>query len=79
LQAYFSLATDHVFGNKIIEAMAAKYQKTVSQICLRYVLQKDVNPLPKSTHEQYIIENAQLDFDISVEDMYYLDSLENII
>ena len=32
-------------------------------------------PLPKSTHPEYISQNLDVDFDISGDDMKYLDSV----
>ncbi|GAB4945712.1 hypothetical protein MAHJHV51_53420 [Mycobacterium avium subsp. hominissuis] len=39
-------------------------------------MQKGVLPLPKSTHEAFILQNADVDFEISSEDMQYLDQLK---
>ncbi|MDN6669745.1 MAG: aldo/keto reductase, partial [Tetragenococcus koreensis] len=47
----------------------------IPQIAIRYLLQKDVLPLPKSVHETYILENAQVDFVLQKEDMDELDQL----
>ncbi|MHB1485919.1 MAG: aldo/keto reductase, partial [Saccharofermentanales bacterium] len=43
------------------------------QICIRYILQRNVLPIPKSTHDEFIIENTKVDFEISQEDMDYLN------
>lgn len=42
----------------------------ISQICIRWLLQKQIVPLPKSTHEKYSTENADVfDFKLLAEDM----------
>ncbi len=75
VEAYSPLATGRILENEAIKKMADKYDKTVAQIAIRYTLQRETLPLPKSTHEQFILENADVDFEISTEDMAYLDSL----
>lgn len=77
VQGYSPLATGNILNNQRIEEIANKYNKAVSQVCIRYLLQHDVLPLPKSVHEEYILKNADVDFVISDEDMAYLDSLPN--
>ncbi len=74
VEGYSPIATGALLKSGIVSEMANKYGKTIPQICIRYVLQRDALPLPKSTHEEYIIENANVDFEISKEDMEYLNS-----
>lgn len=76
VEGYSPIATGRLLGNEQIEKMASKYDKSIPQICIRYLLEKDILPLPKSVHEKYIIENAKLDFEIELEDMEYLDSIQ---
>lgn len=51
---------------------------TPAQICLRYCLEKNTLPLPKSTHEERIVENMQLDFTLSEEDVALLDAVKDV-
>lgn len=76
VEAYSPLATGKILGNKQIAAVAQKYGRSVAQACIRYVLQKGALAIPKSVHPEYIAEDADVDFEISAEDMKYLDSLE---
>lgn len=78
IEAYSPLATGELVGNVTLDAIAQKYGKSVAKICLRYCLQKGVLPLPKSTHRERIIDNTDLDFVISDEDIAYLDGLHHI-
>ena len=73
LTGYSPLATGKILANSEIRALAERYGKSVAQICLRYVLQKGIAPLPKSTNAERIRQNADLDFDIKDEDMAQLD------
>jgi len=54
-----------------------KYGKTTGQILIRYCLQKNWVPLPKSDNPERIAQNADVyGFDISKEDMATLDGLD---
>ena len=75
---YSPLATGKILENSHINAIAMRYGKSVAQICIRYVLQKGVAPLPKSTHAERIRENADVDFKISDSDMAELDALNDL-
>lgn len=77
-EAYSPLITGRILQNKEIQKTAEKYQKTTAQICLRYILQKNVLPLPKSTHKNYIQDNIDLDFILSKEDMASLDKVKTL-
>ncbi|MCF7930130.1 MAG: aldo/keto reductase [Acholeplasmataceae bacterium] len=77
VEAYSPLAIGHLLKNNDIQDMAKKYQVTPAQICIRYCIQKGTAPLPKSTHESRIIENAAVDFEIDHQDMVYLDSIND--
>jgi diketogulonate reductase-like aldo/keto reductase len=79
VEGYSPLAKGSILNNNIIAAIAEKYNKTVSQICIRYILQRGVVPLPKSAHPKYILENIDLDFEILDDDMKFLDSLKNTV
>ena len=51
--------------------------RTPTQIAIRWSLQRGFVPLPKSTHEERIAENADVfSFTIPPEDMEALDSLD---
>ena len=78
VEGYSPMSTGAVFDCDIIAEMAKKYGKSISQLCIRYVLQRGVLPLPKSTHEEYIIQNAKVDFVIADTDMAYLNSRKNV-
>ena len=56
-----------------------KYGKSVAQLSIRYLLEKDVLPLPKSVTPERIEANAQLDFDLEADDVEALDRLSNSI
>jgi len=76
IEAYSPLGIGFLLENDTIQVVAKKYDKSAAQICIRYLLQKGVAPLPKSVHKNRMIENAQLDFVIKEEDMKTLDEIE---
>lgn len=76
VEGYSPLATGRILSNRNIAGIAAKYGKSVAQVSIRYVLQKNALPLPKSTHPEYIRHNLDIDFEISAEDMKLLDELK---
>jgi len=61
---------------KVLE-MVDKYGKSVPQLLLRWSLQHGFVTLTKSVHEERIQSNADIfDFEISKDDMLYIDSLK---
>jgi diketogulonate reductase-like aldo/keto reductase len=75
IEAYSPLATGAILDNPDVRSIADKYGKTVAQLCIRYVLQKDILPLPKTTTPSRMSENADVDFEIDATDLAYLDGL----
>jgi len=75
VQGYSPIATGRLLNNAEVGDMADKYGVSIAQLCIKYVLQKDILPLPKSANKDRIISNTQLDFTISDEDMEYLDKI----
>lgn len=73
ITAYSPLATGRIVEDEYIKEIAEKYNATIPQICVRYCIQKGNVVIPKSTKEKRIISNVQVDFEISAEDMEYLD------
>ena len=75
VEAYSPLATGSLVNNDILRKVADKYNVTVPKLCLRYCIQRNVLPLPKSVTENRIYDNIDIDFVISKEDMEYLNNL----
>lgn len=79
VESWGPLMQGKAFSNDLLKEVAAKYNKSIAQICIRWELQKGVLPLPKSVHEDRIRNNADVfDFNISDEDMAYIDTLGKI-
>ena len=76
IQGYTPLSRTNKFNNDTIQELSGKYSKTPAQIMLRWALQHNVIPIPKSSHAERIKENAHVfDFFIEDQDMEKLDSL----
>lgn len=75
VEAYSPIGTGRLLNNEAIQKVADKYGKTTAQVAIRYAYQKGLVVLPKSVHEEYIDQNAEIDFNLSVEDMDYLNRL----
>ncbi|TVP89548.1 aldo/keto reductase [Alkalibacterium sp.] len=78
VEAYSPLATGQILDSSELKEIADKYGATTAQLAIRYCLDKDTLPLPKSTHEERIIQNRQLDFEISKDDLKTLDKMEDV-
>jgi len=76
LVAYSPLARNKKHDHPLLVELAATYSKTPAQIMLRWSLQHEVVIIPRSSHKERIIENADIfDFEISVADMERMDAL----
>ena len=61
----------------MLGALAARHQRSVAQIVLRWLLQRGVVAIPKSVHPERIAENFQVfDFTLSTEDMEAVAGLD---
>lgn len=77
VEAWGPLSQGKLFKLTDLDDLAARYQKTVAQICLRWHLQRGVIPLPKSVHPSRIAENADIfDFELSPQDMEYISRIK---
>lgn len=78
VEAYSPVAHGEALKNPKIVAMAKKYGVSVAQLCIRYCIQLDMIVLPKTANPDHMRENADLDFEISQEDMKELMAIDKI-
>lgn len=69
VEAYSPNATGRLINHPEVCEIAKKYDVSVPQLACRFDLQLGLLPLPKSTHEDRIRQNAMLDFEIEAGDM----------
>lgn len=78
-EAYSPLGTGKIFGIPELKTIAAKYNKSVAQVVLRWSLQNGFLPLPKSVHADRIQQNTELfDFELSAADMETIDGMHGV-
>lgn len=78
MEAYSPVAHGEALKNPKIAEMAAKYGVTIPQLCIRYDLQLGMITLPKTANPEHMKSNADVDFEISSEDMEALKHVERI-
>lgn len=76
VQAYSPIAHGAILDNGTLAAIAARYDVTVPQLCIRYTLQLGTVSLPKTANPDHLRANAEVDFVISDEDMDTLRTLD---
>ncbi len=77
VEAYSPLAHNYKMDNKVIEAIAEKHGKSYAQIMIRWCIEKELVPLPKSAHLKRIKENFEVfDFSLDSNDLDQLKGLD---
>lgn len=78
-EAYSPLGTGKIFTIPELKDIAAKYDKSVAQIVIRWSLQHGFLPLPKSVHADRIQQNTDIfDFELSDEDVKVIDGFHGV-
>lgn len=75
VQAWSPLRSGRALKKEQIIEMAKKYDKSPAQIILKWCVQNDVVPIVKSSNEERMKSNLNLDFTLLDEDMIYLNNL----
>lgn len=81
LEAYAPLMSHHIkdlLGNEVLQEIAKKHNKSVPQIAIRWLIERDIVVIPKSTTPKRIISNLDVfDFELSEEEMHQIRKLNN--
>lgn len=65
------------FTNPVLETIGKKYGKSVAQVALRWLVQRGVIIIPKSTHIERMQQNIDIfDFELSADDMAEIAALD---
>lgn len=76
MQAWSPLGRGDMVHNEMMKIFVEKYGKSAAQICLRFLIQKGIIPLVKSSSPERMRENMDVfDFEISTEDMQILSCM----
>ena len=79
VEAWSPLGSGRLLANPLLSSIAAKYNKSVAQLCVRWCLQHEVLPLPKSVTPARIAENVDVfDFSIAEDDMAAIDNMTHV-
>lgn len=78
VEAYSPIAHGEILHRPEIASMAKKYGVSVPQLCIRYTLQLGAISLPKTGNPEHMKTNADVDFEISAEDMEVLKNFKHI-
>lgn len=78
VEAYSPMAHGVILNQPEIQTMAEKYGVSVPQLCIRYTLQLGAISLPKTANPEHMKTNAEVDFEISAEDMEMLKNFKEI-
>ena len=62
--------TDGIVKNELLTTIGAKYNKTAAQVALRWLTQRGIVAIPKSSHKERMAQNIDIfDFSLSDDDM----------
>ena len=73
----FAEGKNNIFTNPILSEIGKKYNKSVAQVILRWLIQRNIVAIPKSVHKDRMIENFNIfDFELSEDDMNKIKSMD---
>ncbi|EUJ25731.1 oxidoreductase, aldo/keto reductase family protein [Listeria floridensis FSL S10-1187] len=76
VEAWSPLGNGQLLQDAKLKAIAEKYGKSVAQVIIRWDLQNGIVTIPKSVHQERIIQNADVfDFELSAEDIKVIDGM----
>lgn len=78
VEAYSPIAHGEILDQPEIKVIADKYGVSVPQLCVRYTVQLGTVSLPKTANKDHMKTNADVDFEISAEDMEILKNFKKI-
>ena len=73
----FAEGGNNIFHNEHLLSIAGKYDKSVAQVILRWLIQREVVVIPKSVRKERVVENFRVfDFELGAEDMAAIATLD---
>ncbi|QKG55853.1 aldo/keto reductase [Hymenobacter sp. BRD128] len=74
----FAEGKNDLFHNEVLAGVAAKYQRSIAQVVLRWLTQRGVVAIPKSVRPERMAENFRIfDFELNAEDMQTIATLDS--
>ena len=75
--APFAEGKNNIFKNELLITIAKKYNKSVAQVILHWLIQRGIVAISKSVHKQRMIENFNVfDFELNTDDMNAITTLD---
>jgi 2,5-diketo-D-gluconate reductase A len=75
--APFAEGRNNIFKNELLLSIGAKHKKSIAQVILRWLVQRGIIALSKTTHKERMIENINVfDFELSTEDLAAIATLD---
>ncbi|MFI5185431.1 MAG: aldo/keto reductase [Chitinophagales bacterium] len=73
----FAEGKNNIFHNELLISIGKKYNKSIAQVILRWLIQRGVVAIPKSVRKERMEENFNIfDFELSAEDMEAIKTLD---
>lgn len=73
----FSEGKNNIFHNQILMEIGNKYNKSVAQIILRWLVQRNIIAIPKSVRKERMAENFDIfDFELTKDDFQAIQTLD---
>ena len=76
VMAHSPLSTDDLLDDPVLESIANRHGVSTAQVVLRWLIQRDIVPIPSSTSRMHIAENLDVfQFTLSEEDMEQIGTI----
>lgn len=75
--APFAEGKNNLFQNEVLQEIGDKYDKSIAQVILRWLVERDIAVLAKSVNSERMVQNMNIfDFELSDEDKNKIATLE---
>lgn len=75
--ASFAEGKNDLFKNELLASVGKKYNKSIAQVVLRWLIQRGVAVIPKSVRKERMEENINVfDFELSTDDINAIQTLD---
>ncbi|TLD79705.1 aldo/keto reductase [Helicobacter sp. MIT 11-5569] len=73
----FAQGKNNIFSNEVLSQIAKKHNKSIGQIILRWLIERNIIAIPKTAKKERMVENFKIfDFELDLEDKKQIATLE---